>query len=166
MQIKRLVAMGDPVHLQEAGACHAQALVQVTLCIHSHVNVSVITLWCRNVQSPRSVIGKELRVTLQWWREVLDLQIKERRDWDTKREPPMHLFCDARSTPPRVAAVLCRYDNFIFLRILLSPLRCYCRPGKMEFADFEPTVEVMNSFKKRGDNQILSLELLSIALGD
>ena len=45
-------------------------------------------------------------MALQWWLEVLRLGIKKRRLWMEKNDKPLHLFCDARSTPPRVAAVL------------------------------------------------------------
>ena len=37
--------------------------------------------------------------------------------------------------------------------------------GRIEYADEEPSKEVMRQFKRRGDNQIASLELLSIAFG-
>ena len=59
---------------------------------------------------------------------------------------PVQLLCDARSTPPRVAAVL-----------LID--------GCCEYADMEPQTHTMEQFKRRGDNQIASLELLSIAFG-
>jgi len=61
-------------------------------------------------------------------------------------QKPLQLLCDARSTPPRVAAVL-------------------VVDGRIEYADFEPSKEVMSQFTRRGDNQIASLELLSIAFG-
>ena len=37
--------------------------------------------------------------------------------------------------------------------------------GKIEYADEEPSAEGMQQFQRRGDNQIASLELLSIAFG-
>lgn len=61
-------------------------------------------------------------------------------------QKPLQLLCDARSTPPRIAAVL-------------------VADGRIEYADFEPSKEVMRQFTRRGDNQIASLELLSIAFG-
>jgi len=39
------------------------------------------------------------------------------------------------------------------------------RDGQFKYCDLEPPAEVMGSFKIRGDNQIMSLEILSIALG-
>ena len=45
-------------------------------------------------------------MALKWWLAVLNLQIMEQRPWEAKGDKPLHLFCDARSTPPRVAAVL------------------------------------------------------------
>ena len=51
-------------------------------------------------------IDAELRLALCWWREVLSLSLCEKRQWKEVQSPPVHLYCDARSTPPRVAAVL------------------------------------------------------------
>jgi len=56
------------------------------------------------------------------------------------------MYTDARSTPPRIAAVLFK-DGHVF------------------FADMEPPAEVLDNFRFGGDNGIMSLELLSIALG-
>ena len=61
-------------------------------------------------------------------------------------QKPLQMLCDARSTPPRIAAVL-------------------VADGRIEYADFEPSNAVMRQFTRRGDNQIASLELLSIAFG-
>ena len=58
----------------------------------------------------------------------------------------MQMLCDARSTPPRIAAVL-------------------VADGRIEYADVEPSKEIMKQFIRRGDNQIASLEILSIAFG-
>ena len=68
------------------------------------------------------------------------------RRWVESEQKPLQLLCDARSTPPRVAAVL-------------------VADGRIEYSDFEPSKEVMRQFIRRGDNQIASLELLSIAFG-
>ena len=56
-----------------------------------------------------------------------------------------HLFADARSTPPRVAAVL-------FAR------------GSIWYTDWEPDAAILRLFHRRSDNQIMSLELLAIAV--
>jgi len=53
---------------------------------------------------------------------------------------------DARSTPPRIAAVL-------------------VADQRIEYCDMQPPAEVLALFKKRDDGDIMSLELLSIALG-
>ena len=58
--------------------------------------------------SYNSTMNKELRWALQWWLEVFKMNIVEERLWDMCSMPPIHLFCDARSTPPRIAAVLFR----------------------------------------------------------
>ena len=60
---------------------------------------------------------------------------------------PLHLYCDARSVPPRIAAVLCEKGQ------------------PTQWADMQPSEKVLACFRKGGDKQIMSLELLSIALG-
>ena len=97
-------------------------------------------------RSRNSMIDPELRLALGWWLEILSLELCEERPWTQQSQKPMHMLCDARSTPPRVAAVL---------------LTNKC----VYYSDMEPSEEVMNSFRVRGDNQIMSLELLSIAFG-
>ena len=65
---------------------------------------------------------------------------------------PMHLcqdvvlWADARSTPPRVAAVL------------------FC-DNKFYWMDTEPPAKVLAQFEVRGDRQIASLEILALAYG-
>jgi hypothetical protein len=41
----------------------------------------------------------------------------------------------------------------------------FARDGRTSYCDMEPPAELMESFMVRGDNQIMSLEILSIALG-
>ena len=54
-------------------------------------------------------------------------------------------------------------------RVLLGPLvvhfLLHASDGVKAFCDEEPPREVLTFFKKRGGNQIMSLELLSIAYG-
>ena len=68
------------------------------------------------------------------------------RPWRTIQSKTVHLLCDARSTPPRVAAVL-------------------CLDGAMSYTDCAPEPKVLEQFKARRDNQIASLEMLAIAYG-
>ena len=95
----------------------------------------------------RGSIGTELVLALRWWREVLQEEFCEMRRWNEPEGSPAHLFCDARSTPPQVAAVLMR------------------RGEQTLYCDLAPSAELMAFFRERGDGQIMSLELLSIALG-
>lgn len=60
--------------------------------------------------SRSSHINDELQLSLNWWLEVLNVGIAQFRPWTASSEKPVHMFCDARSTPPRVAAVLYRYE--------------------------------------------------------
>lgn len=93
-----------------------------------------------------SKIGKELELALNWWLEVFKCDIKEERAWHHEAQRPIHIYTDARSTPPRVAAVL-------------------IKDGHTYYADLEPSPDVLKHFRFGGDNGIMSLELLSIALG-
>ena len=58
----------------------------------------------RRSSSPE--INAELKLSLQWFVEVLELNIHELQLWKRQRRAPLHLYCDARGEPPRVAAVL------------------------------------------------------------
>ena len=68
------------------------------------------------------------------------------RQWAVNVAKPVHLLCDARSTPPRIAAV------------------CIC-DSKVSYSDMQPSASTLAQFTVRGDNQIASLELLAIAFG-
>ena len=94
----------------------------------------------------RSSISKELRLALEWWLEALDGNYCEARLWQQPCTPTVHMMCDARSTPPRVAAVLIAGRDIFY-------------------SDMQPSTAVMSNFHARDDNQIMSLELLSIAFG-
>ena len=91
-------------------------------------------------------VDHSLRLCLEWWLEVLDSELSELVPWEQSNQQCVHLFCDARSVPPRIAAVLV-FD------------------GKEYYTDCAPPDEVVAFFKPRGDNQVMSLELLSIAFG-
>ena len=140
---------------------------------------------CKQARSRHPRVDAELRLALEWWKEVLRLGLKcvrlhadpstaivacggdcrEMRRWRGSSRPPVHLFCDARSTPPRVAAVLFRRERSTFLRLVAQRF-CSCSNGKITYADMQPAEATMAAFKPRGDNQIMSLEILSIALGE
>ena len=50
--------------------------------------------------------SQQLRVALEWWADVLALELCEVRAWVPDQREAAQLFVDARGTPPRVAAVL------------------------------------------------------------
>ena len=91
-------------------------------------------------------LGKALRVALEWWKQVLATHICEIRPWSMGESPPVHVFVDARGTPPRCAAVT-------FL------------DGHYHYTDGKPSDKVMNFFRSRNDAQICGLEMLAIAVG-
>ena len=92
-------------------------------------------------------MDSELRLALAWWLDVLNRGTCEVRTWKEHKQAPIQLLCDARSTPPRVAAV------------------CIC-DGIIQYADTQPKDEILEQFKVRDDGQIASLEMLAIALGE
>ena len=87
-----------------------------------------------------------LRLSLEWWLEVLQLEMLQRRPWVRPTSSTVHLFADARGTPPRLAAV-------VFV------------DGQIFYSDLEPAASVLQFFVSRRDSQIMGLELLAIALG-
>ena len=91
-------------------------------------------------------MSPELRRALLWWINVLERKLCERMEWDTVQSEPVHLFCDASGNPAHLGAVLFVGD------------RC-C------FTEYAAPTEIVRSFRRRRDNQIMGLELLSISLG-
>ena len=92
------------------------------------------------------VVSSEWRHAMRWWEGILKQQICEERLWQSLEEKPLHLFCDARGSPPNLAAVLLSEDFCVWTHM-------------------KPATETLGHFRARGDNQIMGLELLSIALG-
>ena len=91
-------------------------------------------------------LSKSLRMCLQWWLEVLQLELTQETLWHNKADSVVQLFCDARGFPARLAAIIIIDD-------------------KSFYTDYAPTPELMHIFRKRSDNQIMGTELLSVALG-
>lgn len=138
----------------------------------------------RHIRARSSAIGKELELALQWWLQVgsqshvhnvllllhvfvqvLEMDIVEERKFCGSSGSTGHLFTDARSTPPRVAAVLFLYVASVCFCMWLFPLLYVYRDGKISHCDMEVPEQLMESFRARKDNQIMGLEILSIALG-
>jgi hypothetical protein len=92
-----------------------------------------------------SRLGGELRLSLQWWLHALGCWQAQVIPWDLRMQKAT-LLTDARSTPPRVAAVL-------------------LWEGQIHYTDWEPDQDILDAFTERKDNQIMGLELLGIALG-
>ena len=63
----------------------------------------------------------------------------------------MHLLCDARSTPPRMAAVHECVHLFkgMLMCLCVVGLQVLVADGRMEHADAEPCDEVMKQFVRR-----------------
>ena len=91
-------------------------------------------------------VDSELGRALQWWLDVLRLEICELRSWQAPGEAPVHLFVDARGDPPDLGAVVFAGGSCYWTHFVVPPSLLAC-------------------FKRRRDNQIMGLELLAISLG-
>ncbi len=60
----------------------------------------------RQIKTKSGDIDAELELSLWWFLEILRMRIAEERPFRRSSEAVCHLFSDARSTPPRIAAVL------------------------------------------------------------
>ena len=113
--------------LLAAGACvsFAGRLMWASQCTFKRVGRAFLYPLFRQQNSRRSSISRELFLALRWWHEALSLQLCELRLWRPLASKTRHLLCDARSTPPRVAAVL-MFDGRVF------------------YSDMEPSREVVS----------------------
>ena len=147
IQVSRAIGLGQLCVLQERRQntfiSHLQVQAE-SLCICTSFPGFVPSN--RQQRTRSSAIGEELQLALTWWLEVLQFNLCEKHLWQQVTQPCARMLCDARSHPPRVAAVL-----FI--------------DRKVYWSDWEPSEEVLRSFKQRRDGQIMALELLSVAFG-
>ena len=88
----------------------------------------------------------ELFRALEWWLNALSLNIVETRLWGDEFMPSAHLFCDASGAGARMGAVL--YID-----------------GQWSWTSMVAPTDILESFRRRKDNQIMGLELLAISLG-
>jgi len=96
--------------------------------------------------SKGNIISKKLRLAMKWWIQALENKVVNTKQVSCKREK-VDLFCDAASTPPKLAAVLFNGQS---------------RP---EFTRIDVEKRLMQKFEDRKDNQIMGLEILAIILG-
>ena len=88
----------------------------------------------------------QLKTALGWWLWALEQDIVETRQWKMCELPPVRLLVDAAGVPAHCAAVL-----FV--------------DGRCLYTDGAPAAHLMKQFQSRSDNQIMTLEILAIALG-
>jgi len=98
-------------------------------------------------QLPGGRLSKMLVLALEWFREALSMELCRQVPLATGTVEVIDLFCDARGTPPRVAAVLVEKGKEV----------CY--------TDWQPPISVLSKFQTRSDEQIMGLELLAVLLG-
>ena len=90
-------------------------------------------------------ISADLRRALQWWKDVLSLDLAEVRLWSAPNRQIAHLFCDAAGAKPALGAVL-----FV--------------DGQCLWTSMETPESVIRKFRVRKDKQIMGLELLAISV--
>ena len=94
---------------------------------------------------PHGRLSNDLNQVMKWWVQVLELDLKQCVPVREKAEV-VDLFCDARGTPPRVAAIL-------------------FADGEVKYTDCKTQKAMMDMLEHRNDEQIMAQELLAIALG-
>jgi hypothetical protein len=94
---------------------------------------------------PRGRVGPMLRLALTWWSHVFKEGLLTSASIRQQR-PVVDLFCDARGSPARVAAVL-------------------VKGHKVSYTDWAPPADLLRTFQAREDNQIMGQELLAIVVG-
>ena len=92
-----------------------------------------------------SRLSAGLRLATEWWLEVFRQRIVQHVPLTCKMEV-VDMFCDARSNPARMAAVLVDADG-------------------IWYTDWAPSQRLWQSLKTRKDKQIMAWELLAMALG-
>lgn len=117
--------------------------------VYSFMGIGRTMLWSvfREHYDPSRCRGLsvDLREALSWWVNALSSGFPRTIVLGQPMEV-VEMFCDARSSPPRLSAVV-------------------CAGGYRGFTDWEPDELTMRQFEKRRDGQITSLELLAVALG-
>ena len=91
-------------------------------------------------------VSAHLARALRWWAQVLRLRLSERVDWCEPASAPVHMFCDASSSPPYLGVVM------------------FC-DGEWQWTHSPVPCDLLNCFLRRRDAQIMGLELLAISLG-
>ena len=104
------------------------ALMWATQAIFKRLGRAMLRPIINQSHCNNSVVNDELRLALRWWSEVLHMGLRcvlsvlrimqracacmchfrEERPWRQVSQRTIHMYTDARSTPPRVAAVLFR----------------------------------------------------------
>ena len=158
-------------HLQSMVMTSGQAsklsgqLAWASQCAFRRLGRAFLRPIIRQINSRSSAIQGDLRLALEWWREVLAMQLKQERSWRANEGQQLHMFVDARSTPPHLGAVLFRCASLeVFGGRCAFFLLCD-RDGVVYFCDLPAPASVMGAFRARADGQIMGLEILSIALG-
>jgi hypothetical protein len=93
---------------------------------------------------PGGRVSTRLRKALTWWKQFLETPLKREVDLRSDKEH-VHIFTDARSTPPRLAAVI-EVD------------------GQLQYTDIEPSPSQMQQLSVRNDDQIMGLEMMAAML--
>ena len=139
----------------------------------------------RHIKCRRPQLTPSLKLCLKWWLEVLDLGIWHA--FDTKCQRGIRISAtlfsvvrNASGLQSRVHQCTCSVTlaarhherrqffsgcDCMLALCFVNVLALHISDGVVEYCDVQPPQEVLMFFKKRRDNQITSLELLSIAYG-
>ena len=90
--------------------------------------------------------GDALEMSLLWWKTLLEELLQRALSYKVRTLQGVEIFTDARSTPPRLAAVI-------------------VADGRVWWTEYAPTDAEMSQLISRGDNQILALEVFAVLLG-
>lgn len=108
-------------------------------------------------------LSSELRHTLRWWLQILRAGVAEKHVWKQPSESVVHLFCDAAG----MLSCVCLLSIALFVGAAGSPARIAAIAwvdGQVLYTDCEPPWAIVGRWAERADQQIMGLELLSIAL--
>ena len=108
-----LALVGGKLHPGEASKLSGK-LQWASQAAFKQFGRAMIRPFIDHARNRSSALTADLALAARWWLEVLELDLRQEIVWRANAGKQVHLFSDARSTPPRVAAVLlmqvCRFS--------------------------------------------------------
>ena len=95
-----------------------------------------------------SSLTADVADALRWFLDILEKGLAEERAWGCKESrAPVLIWTDARSTPPRLAAVCVDAES-----------------GRVWWTDWAPPASLLRQLPESGDGHIATLEIMAVAL--